>query len=100
MAAAEAKMATETPAEKALELAGQMADMVERCEWTDVEKLAVRLRGAVLNVPEAERRRVVLDVQRVTDKAATAAENAHQNVTEKLSALRRGQAATEAYQSR
>lgn len=98
--AANPEMTAERPEALALDIAAQMAGLVERGAWSDVENLAVRLRAAVMNVPEAERRQVILDVQRVTNKASAEAEHAQRDVTEKLSALRRGQAATEAYQSR
>lgn len=99
MVAANPEMSAETPAALALKMTAQMSDMVERGDWMDVETQTVRLRKIVLQIPESDRRRVILEIQRVTDMAAAAAEDAHRDVSGKLSALRRGQAATEAYQS-
>lgn len=68
--------------------------------WDEVEDIASRLRNAVMHVPEADRRPVLLAVKRSTDKVAAGAKKARQDVTGKLSALRRGQAAKKAYELR
>ena len=50
-------------------------------------------------VPEYERRSLLLAVRHSTEKVRAAAEKARDRVTDKLSALRRGRDAAEAYKS-
>ncbi|MGI9247856.1 MAG: hypothetical protein ACR2QI_02500 [Woeseiaceae bacterium] len=91
---------TETAANIALEMAEHMEILAAAGDWDDIENIAVRLRRAVMNVPDAERRAVVLAVQRSNEKVALEAGRAHRTVTEKISELRRGQAAKKAYELR
>ena len=90
----------ETAATIALEMAEHMKALAAAGDWDEVEDTSVRLRRAVMNVPEADRRGVILAVQRSTDIVATEARKAHQTVTGKISELRRGQAAKRAYELR
>lgn len=99
MVASQALM-TESSESVVLEMSEHMEALAAKGDWSEVEILAARLRGAVLNVPEAERRSVLRVVQRATEKVAAEAEHARSDVTGKLSALRRGQVATKAYESR
>jgi hypothetical protein len=69
-------------------------------DWDEVEDVAVRLRRAVMDVPEASRRPAVLAVQRSIEKVAAGAKEARQTVTGKISELRRGQVAKKAYELR
>ncbi|NNC76706.1 MAG: flagellar protein FliT [Woeseiaceae bacterium] len=89
-----------SPEDLALQLSAQMAELAEAGEWDDVEKLAVQMQRAVPRIPEANRRKVIRELQRITEQVAAQATSAQQNVTGKLKELRRGQAATEAYQGR
>ena len=88
---------TETPETIVLEMSEHMQALAAAGDWAEVENIAVRLRSAVMNVPETKRRSVLAVVQRSTDKVAAEAENARQDVTGRISAIRRGQAATKAY---
>lgn len=89
-----------SPADEALRIALKMAELAEAGEWSDVEQLALKVQRAVVKVPEAHRRQVILDIQRTTERVAAGAADAREEVTGKLTDLRRGQAATEAYQGR
>lgn len=90
----------ESVATIALEMAAHMEALALVGEWDEIENIVVRLRSAIANIPEAERRSVVLSVQRSTEKVAIEARKARQNLTGKISELRRGQAARKAYELR
>lgn len=91
---------TESAETVVLKMSEDLQALAANGNWAEVENLAARLRGAVLDVPEAERRAVLLTVQRTTEKVAADVENARSDVTGKLSALRLGQVATKAYEAR
>ena len=99
MVASQATM-TESPETVALEMSAHMVSLAESGDWPEVENIAVRLRTVVMSVPETERRGVLLSVQRNMQKVIAAANSARHDVTGRLSALRRGQAATRAYEIR
>ena len=77
-----------------------MEELAAAGDWDEVEDLAVRLRSALLEVPEAERRSVLLAVQRSTEKVTAGARSARETVTGKISELRLGQVAKKAYELR
>lgn len=81
-------------------MCARMEELAIAGDWDGVEDIAVRLRAAVMHVPEADRRTVLLVVKRSTDKVEAGAKKARENVTHKLSELRRGQAAKKAYELR
>jgi len=99
MVASQAALA-ETATSIALEMSEHIAMLADAGEWDDVEDIVMRLRSAVMRVPEAERLAVILEVQRSLEKVATAAGSARQDITGKISELRRGQAAKKAYELR
>jgi len=88
------------PVSIVLQLSEEMEALATAGEWEQIEDVAVRLRAAVMNVPEAERRSVLLAVQRSTEKVAAGARQARQTVTGKISELRLGQVAKKAYELR
>ncbi|MDH3615283.1 MAG: hypothetical protein OEQ90_02305 [Gammaproteobacteria bacterium] len=90
----------ETPESRVLALSEHMEALAAAGDWDEVEDITVRLRRAVMEVPEARRRRVVLAVQRSIEKVAAGAKQARQTVTGKISELRRGQVAKKAYELR
>lgn len=89
----------ETPETIVTEMTQHLEALARDGEWDEVENLTVRLRGAVMNVPEDRRRDAIHEVQRVTEKVLAEAEIAHRDLADRLSGLRRGQVATRAYQS-
>ena len=89
----------ETPESVALEMAEHMETLAAAGAWSELEDLVVRLRRAVMRVPETERHDVLVAVRQTTERVALAAANARQDVTGRLSALRRGQVAAKAYGS-
>lgn len=65
--------------------------------WEKVEELAAKLRAAVMHVPEQQRRFALLAMQRSLKNVQALAQYARNDVTDKLSAIRRGKDATIAY---
>lgn len=90
----------DSPETVVTEMAEHMEAMAAAGDWTEVENLAIRLRSAVMNVPEGERRALLLEVKSRCEKVAQSAESARQEVTGKMSQIRRGQVATRAYELR
>lgn len=90
----------ESPISIALHIAEQMQTLAVAGEWQRIEEITPQLQRAILNVPESERRPVLLEVQRSLLHVADAATHARQVVTEKISDLRRGQVAKKAYELR
>ena len=84
----------------ALEMAEHIETLAAAGEWEEVEDIVVRLKNAVLKVPEPDRRAVIVAVQQSLDVVAAAAHDARQDVTIKVTELRRGQAAKKAYELR
>lgn len=90
----------DTPESIVLEMSKRMETLAAAGDWDDVEDIATRLRSAVLEVPEADRRSVLLAVLRSTDKVADEAKTARQTVSAKIKELRLGQVAKKAYELR
>jgi len=86
-----------SPESIALAMSGQIESLADAGNWGEIQDLLIRLHGIVMDVPEAERRSVLQAIQRSADTVAAKANNARQDVTSKLTDLRRGQAATKAY---
>lgn len=99
MVASQAAVA-ESASTIALEMAGHIETLAAAGEWEDVEEIVVRIKHTVAKVPESERRAVIVAVQQSLEKVATAARSARQDVTIKVTELRRGQAAKKAYELR
>ena len=91
---------SETPESVVLEMSKRMETLAAAGDWDDVEDIAVRLRSALLEVPEANRRTLLLAVQRSTEKVAEGAKIARQTVSGKIKELRLGQVAKKAYELR
>ncbi len=79
------------------EMLSAMEAFAEREEWDQVEDSAAKLRHALLQVPEHERRDAVLQVRRALERIREQAQQARDDVAGRLSALRRGRDATRAY---
>ena len=87
------------PAEVTAEMAASMEAHAGAGDWERVEEIAVRLRAAVMQVPENQRREAIQAAQRSMQKVQTLAQDAKTDVTGKLAAIRRGKDATAAYGS-
>ncbi len=83
-----------------MEMSQRMEALVAAGDWDEVEDIIMRIRSTVMNVPEANRRAVVIALQRSTEKVSAEAKIARQTVTGKISELRRGQVAKKAYELR
>ncbi|MDJ0939402.1 MAG: hypothetical protein QNJ00_06535 [Woeseiaceae bacterium] len=99
MAASQSVMA-DTPETIVREMAQHMETCAAAGDWSEVENIAIRLRSAVMNVPESERRALLLLLQQSTENVTALAEAARRDVTGRMSAIRRGQAAQKAYEAR
>jgi hypothetical protein len=96
MVASQAAM-QERPETVALEMAASMEEHASAGDWERVEELAVRIRGVVMQVPENQRRDVILAVRRRLQQVNTIAEKHRGDVAERLSVIRRGRHAARAY---
>ena len=96
MVASQAAM-QERPEAVVLEMAASMVQHADAGEWERVEELAVRIRSAILEVPEDQRRNVVLDVQRRLQHVNEMAEKYRGDIADRLSVIRRGRHAARAY---
>ena len=79
------------------EMSAAMEKHANEGDWERVEEIAVKLRVAVMDVPERLRRDALLAAQRSLDRVQLNARDARGEVADKLSALRRGEDARKAY---
>ena len=96
MVASQAAM-QEQPAAVALEMAASMEQLASEGEWDRVEELAVRIRSAVMQVSEDQRRDVLLHVQRHLQHVNDMADKYRGDIADRLSVIRRGKHAARAY---
>ena len=89
----------QTPAETVQDMTSTMETMAEQGDWDRVEEIAIRLRTAIMQVPEYERRSLLIAARHSTEKVHAAAAHARGKITGKLSAIRRGRDAAKAYGS-
>jgi len=99
MVASQAVLA-ETPVHIALALIEQMESLAEAGEWEHVEDVVLRLRGAVMEIPESERGPVIVAAQHGIEKVAAEAHKARRTITGDMHEIRKGQAAKKAYELR
>ncbi len=97
MVASQAVLA-ESPAHIALALVEQMEALARAGEWEHIEDVAMRLRGAVMDVPESERGPIIVAAQHGIERVAAAATDARKTITGEIHGLRKGQAAKKAYE--
>lgn len=90
----------ENPKATVLQMTAHMEALADSGDWEHIEEVAARLCAAIMNVPEDERRPLLLAVQQSTDKVAAGAKQARQTVSDKIAELRRGQVAKKAYELR
>ena len=95
--AADQATVSPAPARAALDLVSRMEVLADECDWSRVEGLAQKLHRVILDIPESERRAVVVVVSDRLERLRTVALVSRGEVTGKLSGIRRGQAATLAY---
>lgn len=87
----------ESPRDTALDMLNEMLALAKRGDWQQLETVAVMLRGAILDVPEAERAEILHAARQTADKVRSLAEEARGDVMSRLKAIRRGQSAARAY---
>lgn len=81
----------------ALEISERMKELAATGEWNRIEEILVSLEAAVMDIPEDERRKTIIEVQRCASTITDQAREARQDVTGKIHELRKGQAAKKAY---
>lgn len=91
---------TQTPETIVREMSAHLEELAAAGEWRDVEQLMAQLHGALMSVPEYERRPLVLVVQRTVEAVADIVQGARDEVAGRISTLRRGQRAAKAYEMR
>lgn len=97
---AEQTVMSDAPQAVVRELLGSIEDRAMSGDWSEVENLTRRLRGALLDVPEAERRPMILEVQASTEKVTLIALDARTEVGKRINTVRTGQTAAKAYGAR
>lgn len=90
----------ETPVSIVLQMSEQMQALAASGDWERIEDIAVRLRAALLDVPDSERPQLARSLKRSIDTVTAQASRARQTVSGKISELRRGQVAKKAYELR
>lgn len=97
MVASQAVLA-ESPVHIALALIEQMEALARACDWEHIEDVAIRLRGAVMDIPESERGPILVAAQHGIERVAAAAHQARKSITGEIHGLRKGQEAKKAYE--
>ncbi len=82
---------------QALELVARMEVLAANGDWRGTENLAQHIKSLVLDIPETERKGVLRAFARGLERVQTLALSSRNEVTEKLSEIRRGRVATRAY---
>lgn len=98
MVASKAAM-TEDPGTVVREMSEHIESLLAKGDWSEVDNMLVRLRGALLKVPEAERREFLIAAQLSTEKIAAEAEKVREALTDRLSTIKRGRRARNAYEN-
>ncbi len=96
MSANHAVMET-SPGARALEMVARIEALAMNEEWSRTEHLVERVKVTVLEVPDLERRQILVELGHCLDRVRSLALSSRNEVTEKLSGIRRGQVATRAY---
>ncbi len=86
-----------TPDEIAQDMVVRMEALAADSEWAQIERLVVKLKSAVLDIPENERHAAIIAIGRRIERLQTMALFSRKNVKDRLSDIRRGQVATRAY---
>lgn len=84
-------------ASPALAMASQMESLAAKGDWQRTEQLAAQIKDALLHVPKGERGPLVISIRDSLARVQTLALSSRVEVSDKLSGIRRGRAATRAY---
>lgn len=85
------------PSEVALELIDSMQILLQNAEWQRIEKLVLRVRNVVLELPEDERLPILTAMNNCIERVRSEALVSRANIKDKLSEIQRGRVATQAY---
>ncbi len=86
-----------SPSDLAMDTVSRMEELAVNGEWYRVEKLAVRLKSVILEIPDNERQSLLAAVNRRFERVQTIALVSRNELKDKLSEIRRGRIATRAY---
>jgi len=86
-----------SPSAGALELIARIEALVANGEWSRTERLVEQIKTIVLELPDDERQQVLMAFTHCLDRVQSLALASRNDVTEKLSEVRRGRLATRAY---
>lgn len=84
-------------ASPALTMASQMESMAAKRDWQRTEQLAAQISDALMQTPEGDRGPLIVSIRKSLERVQTLALSSHAEVSDKLSGIRRGRAATVAY---
>lgn len=87
----------QSPGDRAMEMVNRMDELAAKGEWNSVEQLAVRLKSAVLEIPDFQRQSLIVAVNRVFERVQTTALVSRNELKDKLTEIRRGRVAAQAY---
>lgn len=87
----------QSPVDTAEDMIDELMALAEAGDWEQLEHVAVMLRSSIMDVPEAERGRIVIAAQQAAGQASSIAEKARGDVASRLRSLRLGQSAARAY---
>lgn len=87
------------PSTIVLDMLEQMEQFADAGDWQRVQVIAAKLCDLMPRISPSERRQALLSANRSTEKVQSQAQFARREVSEKLTALRRGQSASKAYES-
>lgn len=90
----------EAPETVVLEMSEHMTVLASAGDWDEIERLAIRLRGAFTDVPERRRRELMNTLQFRLASITDEVRKARKEVTRELGQLRRGRQAARAYDLR
>lgn len=96
MAVSEAELRND-PLQAAARIVVAMEAAAAAGEWDDVEELAKKLQNSILDVPERERRQVLLAARQSVQNVQLRAQEARDDIAGKLTALQRGRDMAAAY---
>lgn len=82
------------------ELMDRIDTLAASGEWGRIERLAIKVRSIVMQIPPAEREAAILQMGHCLDRVQSKAFASRVELKDKLSDLRRGRVATAAYGQR
>lgn len=86
-----------SPVAEALEMVSRIDALAANGEWKRIDSLALRLKSIIPEIPRNERGSVIVTARQCLERVQSKALASRNEITEKLSEIRRGRVATKAY---